>query len=96
MKMITGLGTHSFESGLIYFNSLLRGSLLYACETYVNLVENEKRLIESTEEDCLLQILGDPGRQTLRCLIYLDLGELPARFQINKLMLLLTTNITRR
>lgn len=33
MKMIRGLGTHTLESGLIYFNSLLRASLLYACET---------------------------------------------------------------
>ena len=35
IKMTRGLGTHTLESGLIYFNSLLRASLLYACETYM-------------------------------------------------------------
>ena len=42
MKMVTGLGNQTFEGGLIYCNSLLRGSLLNAAETYVNLLENEK------------------------------------------------------
>ena len=42
MKMTTGLGSHTLEASLIYFNSLLRASLLYACEAYVNL--NEKRI----------------------------------------------------
>ena len=47
--MISGLGTYLVESGLIYFKSLLRSSLLYAAETYYDLTEKELRLIESRE-----------------------------------------------
>ena len=39
MKMTHGLGTHTIESGLTYFNSFFRALLLYACDTYVNLSE---------------------------------------------------------
>ena len=86
LKMTQGLGTHTLEAGLIYFNSLLRASLLYACETYVNLSETDFRLIESTEENCLIQLL-DSGRHCPRSILYLEVGQIPARFQIWKLML---------
>ena len=84
--MTKGLGTHTLESGLIYFNSLLRASLLYACETYVNLSEREYMLIESTEDNCLIKLL-DSGRNCPRSILYLEVGEIPARFQIKRLML---------
>ena len=86
IKMTRGLGTHTLESGLIYFNSLLRASLLYACETYVNLNEREYRLIESTEENCLIKLL-ESGRNCPRSILYLEVGAIPARFQIKRLML---------
>ena len=86
MKITKGLGTHTLESGLIYFNSLLRASLLYACETYVNLNEREYRLIETTEENCLIKLL-ETGRNCPRSILYLEVGEIPARFQIKRLML---------
>ena len=50
LKMTRALGSHTLESGLIFFNSLLRASLLYAFETYVNLSEREYLLVESVEE----------------------------------------------
>ena len=84
--MTHGLGTHTIESGLIYFNSLLRASLLYACEAYINLSEKDYRPIESTEENCLIQLL-DSGSHCPRSILYLDVGQIPARFQIWKLML---------
>ena len=86
MKMTTGLGTHTLEASLIYFNSLLRASLLYDCEAYVNLNEKEYRLIESTEEYCLLKFL-DSGSQCPRSILCLEFGQIPASFQIKKLML---------
>ena len=86
MKMTIGLGSHTLESSLIYFNSLLRASLLYACETYVNLNEREYMLIESIEDNCLIKIL-DSGRNCPRSILYLEVGEMPARFQIKRVML---------
>ena len=61
LKMTRGLGSYTLESGLIYFNSLRRASLLYACETYVNLSEREYLLVESVEDNCLIKLL-DTGR----------------------------------
>ena len=78
--MISGLGTYSVESGLIYFKSLLRSSLLYAA------TEKELRLIESREENCLRNIIKT-GCKSPVAILYLEFGVLPARFQINIMML---------
>ena len=56
-RMIEGLETYTVESGLIYFKSLLRSSLLYAAETYYGMTEQEIKLIETKEEDCLRKII---------------------------------------
>ena len=86
MKIIQGLGTYTIQNGLIYFNSLLRSSILYAGETYYNLTERNFRMIESIEEDCLRQILKT-GKNCPMSLLYLETGVLPARFQIRIMML---------
>lgn len=44
--LIKDLGKYTIESGIIYFKSLLRGSILYAAEAMVNITEKEIRLIE--------------------------------------------------
>ena len=41
MNTIKGLGTYTIKNGVIYLNSLLRGSILYAAETYYNLSVKE-------------------------------------------------------
>ena len=64
----------------------LCASLLHACETYVNLNEREYMLIESIEDNCLFKIL-DSGRNCARSILYLEVGEMPARFQIKRVML---------
>ena len=86
MNMIQGLGTYSIQNGLIYFHSLLRSSLLYAGETYYNLTERNHRMLENIEEDCLRQILKT-GKHCSMSLLYLELGVVPARFQIQIMML---------
>ena len=68
-------------------NVILRGSILYACEMYYNLRENELRKIEQIEEGFLRKVLnttkGCPTTQ-----LYLELGQVPARFEIQKMRLL--------
>ena len=71
---------------MIYLNSLLRATLLYAAETYYNLTEKDLRSIESIEEDCIRQILETVKNCPLS-LVYLETGHLPARFQIDIMML---------
>ena len=72
---------------MIYFNVILRGSILYASETYYNLTEKNLRNIERIEEIFLRKILkttkGCPISQ-----LYLETGQWPARYQIKKLRML--------
>ena len=48
--LIKGLGKFTVESGIIYFKSLMRGSILFATESMVNLKESEIKLLEQAEE----------------------------------------------
>ena len=81
------LRKYYFECAMIFLNVMLRGSILYACEVYYNLKETELRQIERIEENLMRQILktskGCPITQ-----LYLELGQIPARFVIQKLRLL--------
>ena len=84
--MIKGLETHTIENGLVYLNSLLRSSILYAAETYYNLTERNLRMIEMIEEECLKKIL-DTKKTCTTSLLYLETGQLPARFHIQVMKL---------
>ena len=68
-------------------NLMLRGSILYACEVYYDLKEYQLRLIERIEESNVRQIFktfrGCPISQ-----LYLEVGQTPACFQIQKFILL--------
>ena len=51
------LQKYYFECGLIFMNVMLRSSILYGCETYYFLKENEMRQIERIEESFMRQLL---------------------------------------
>ena len=63
---------------------ILRGSILYAGECYYNLTEIQLRNIERIEEKYLRKIFqtsrGCPITQ-----IYLESGQWPARFELQKM-----------
>ena len=86
------LKNYYFECAMIYFNVILRGSILYASETYYNLTEKNLRNIERIEENFLKKILntskGCPISQ-----LYLETGQWPAQFQIIKLRMLFLKSI---
>ena len=73
-------------------NSVLRGSILYESDMYYNLKESELRELEKIEEDYLRKVFkttkGCPISQ-----IYLEIGQTPARFEIQKLRLLFLKTI---
>ena len=81
--LIKNLGKYTIESGIIYFKSLLRGSLLYAAEAMVNLKEKEIKLIEKSEEATLRDLLKTEFSAP-RHLLYLELGIIPARYVIKQ------------
>ena len=65
-------------------NAILRPTILYAADMYYNLKENELRQLERIEEEFMRKVL----KTTRGCPIvqmYLELGHIPARFQIQKM-----------
>ena len=86
MNTIKGLGTYTIKNGVIYLNSLLRGSILYSAETYYNLSERNLRSLESIEEECIRKIF-ETGIGCPISLLYLETGHIPVRFQIQIMML---------
>ena len=48
--LIRGLGKYTLEGGMIYLNSLLRSSILYAAETMYNVKENAILQLKRIEE----------------------------------------------
>ena len=86
------LNHYYFECALVMMNAMLRSSILYACETYYDLKEQEIRNLERIEEEFLRELLkttkGCPITQ-----IYLEVGLIPARFEIIRIRLLFLKNI---
>ena len=65
---------------------MLRSSILYASETYYNLKETELRQIERIEENYMRQLLKT-NRGCHISQIYLELGQIPACFDIFEIRL---------
>ena len=89
------LRKYYFECAIIFMNSILRGSILYASDTYYNLTESQLRSIERIEETYLRKVL----KTTKGCPIvqmYLEMGQWPARFEIQKLRLLFLKSILQQ
>ena len=86
------LRNYYFECSLIFMNSMLRGAILYACDMYYNLKESELRQIERIEEEYMRKVLqttrGCPITQ-----LYLEMGQYPARFEIQRMRCLYLKNI---
>ena len=76
-------------------NVMLRASILYACECYYNLTEAQLRQIERIEESYLRQILKT-GRGCPLAQIYLEVGQIPARFEVQRLRLLYLKTILQQ
>ena len=76
-----------FECSVIILNVMLRSSILYASEVYYNLKENEIRQLERIEEQFMRKILNTTKGCPIVSL-YLSLGHVPARFEIQKRRLL--------
>ena len=86
------LKKYYFECGLLFMNVILRGSILYAAETYYNLTEKELRIIERIEESYMRKLL----KTTAGCPViqlYLELSQIPARFAIIKARLMFLKSI---
>ena len=79
-------GKYYFVVGLIFKNAILRSIILYGCETYYNLKECEMRQLEQIEEDFMRNLI----KTTKGCPIiqlYIEFGQIPARFEVMKLRL---------
>ena len=86
------LQKYYFECGIIFLHVILRSSILYACETYYYLKENQIRQLERIEEGYLRKLF----QTTTGCPIvqlYLESGVIPARFAIKKARLMFLKSI---
>ena len=84
-NLIKPLGIFTFECAIIFLNSLVRSSVLYATEAMYNINEKEMRQLEKIEEDHMRNILDvKTGIQVPLHLMYLDLGQVPARYQVKR------------
>ena len=78
------LKTYYFECAIILMNAILRPTILYAADMYYNLKENELRNVERIEEEYLRKAF----KTTRGCPIvqlYLEGGQYPARFEIQRM-----------
>ena len=86
MKLIQNMGPYTFEGALIYIQTLIRNSILYASETMYNVIEKEWRALEKIEESVLIKVFKTK-RSCPRHLLYLETGMYPARYQVHRQML---------
>ena len=76
-------------------NVILRGSILYAGECYYNLTENNLRRIEKIEEKYMRKIFKT-GKSCSIAQMYLEYGQWPARFELQKMRLLFLKQILQQ
>ena len=84
--MVSGLGKYTIECGFIYLNSLLRASILYGAEAMMNITEEDYRKLEQIEESLMRQLFVTDKSCPLH-LMYLEVGQVPARYQIKRMIL---------
>ena len=85
--MIKGLGKFTLEGGMVFLNSLLRSSILFASEAMYAIKEKEFRAIERVEE-YLLRIFFKTNRGSPIFQLYLESGQIPARFVIKRMKIM--------
>ena len=81
------LQKYHFEAGKIFLLTMLRPSILFGCEAYYNLTEQEIRKLEEIEENYLVKLFVTL-RSCARVQLYREAGIFPLRFQIMKSRLL--------
>ena len=82
--IISSVGKYTIECGIIYLNSLLRSSILFAAETMYNINEDEYRRIKGIEEDLLRKIFKTEQGCPIY-LLYFKSGHVPARIAIERM-----------
>ena len=95
LKLIEPLGPYTFEGTFIYLHSLLRSTLLYAVEAMNNVKEAEYRSLEAIEESLLTQVF-QTKRSCPKHLLYLESGIVPARYQVQKQVLVFLQHILQQ
>ena len=76
-----------FECAVIILNVVVRSSILYASEMYYELKGNELRQLERIEEQFMRKVLNTTKGCPIT-MLYLTLGHVPARFEIQKMRIL--------
>ena len=85
----TGLGIHQVNVHLLLHHSLFLSCILFNSQAWSNLMESDLAMLETLQMKSLKKILNVP-RSTTNSFTYLELGEIPLRYHIerNQLMFL--------
>ena len=86
INLIKPLGPYTFECALIYIKLLIRNSILYASEAMCSIKEAHYRALESIEESVLIRVFKTL-KSCPRHLMYLEVGLVPARYQVHRQVL---------
>ena len=86
IHLIKPLGPYTFECALIYIKSLIRNSILYPSEAMCSIKETHYRALESIEESVLVRVFKTL-KSCPRHLMYLEVGLVPARYQVHRQVL---------
>ena len=73
----------------------LKGSFLYTAEAMINISEQDFRQIEQIEEDLMRKLFSTDISCPLH-LMYLEAGQIPARYQIKRMILVFFQYISKQ
>ena len=84
-SLLKPVGMYTFECAVIFLNSLVRSSIMYGTEAMYNITQKDLRELEKIEEDQMKHVFQvKTGIQVPLHIMYLDLGQVPARYQVKR------------
>jgi hypothetical protein len=86
MSMVNGLGKYTVECGFIYLNSIYEEAFYMLQKLMIDIKEEDFRKIEQIEEDLMRKLLSTDRSCPLH-LMYLEVGQVPSRFIIKRMIL---------
>ena len=89
------LGKHKMEIGLLLRQAMLINTILFNCEAWHGIKENDVKVLESIDEHLLRSLVGAHSKTPLEFL-YLESGATPIRFIISNRRMMYQQIILKR
>ena len=86
MSMVNGLGKYTVKCGIIYLNSIYEEAFYMLQKLMIDIKEEDFRKILQIVEDLMRKLLSTDRSCPLH-LMYLEVGQVPSRFIIKRMIL---------